>query len=190
MADHEPTPRRHEERPVLTGILALVGVALVVGLVLGGGALAASKVLGLDGGDSGTDAATSRDSLYLPEFEETEKPSGPLVTLRPEPSSESKPSKDAKPAKPKNDISLSAGQTQVAPMGQIDLTGVYPGGEGAILQVQRREGSQWDDFPVTVSVSNETFSTYVQTGQVGANRFRVVDTDTGEASNVVKVTIS
>ena len=52
-------------------------------------------------------------------------------------------------------------------MEQIDLTGVYPGGEGAILQVQRFEGGKWEDFPVTASVSNETFSTYVQTSQTG-----------------------
>ena len=74
-------------------------------------------------------------------------------------------------------------------MEQIDLTGVYPGGEGAILQVQRFEGGSWQDFPVTVSVSDGTFSTYVQTGQGGVNRFRVVDTDSGKPSNEVKVTI-
>ncbi len=189
MAD-DPTPTR-QERPVLTGIVALVGVALVVGMVLGGGALAATKVLGLGGDDRATDTATSKDSLYLPEFEATEKPSGPLLTLRPDPSQESKPQDGkSKEPEPKNPISLSAGQTEVVPMGQIDLTGVYPGGEGAILQVQRLEGGTWGDFPVTAAVSNETFSTYVQTGQVGANKFRVVDTDTGETSNVVKVQIS
>jgi hypothetical protein len=42
---------------------------------------------------------------------------------------------------------------------------------------------------VTVSVSNQTFSTYVQTSQAGVNRFRVVDTDTHLASNEVRVTI-
>ncbi len=189
MAD-DPTPVR-QDRPVLTGIVALVGVALVVGMVLGGGALAATKVLGLGGGDRAADGATSTDTLFLPEFEETEKPSGPLLTLRPDPSKAADPKNGTteKPA-PKSKISLSAGQTQVVPMGQIDLTGIYPGGEGAILQVQRLEAGTWDEFPVTVAVSNETFSTYVQTGQVGANKFRVVDTDNGKTSNVVKVQIS
>jgi hypothetical protein len=74
-------------------------------------------------------------------------------------------------------------------MEQIDLSGVYPGGEGAILQVQRFVAGGWQDFPVTASVSNETFSTYVQTSQTGVNRFRVVDTDTRLESNEVKVTI-
>ena len=74
-------------------------------------------------------------------------------------------------------------------MQQIDLTGVYPGGEGAILQVQRFTNGAWTDFPVTASVSNQTFSTYVQTSQAGVNRFRVVDTDTKLESNEVKVTV-
>ena len=74
-------------------------------------------------------------------------------------------------------------------MEQIDLTGVYPGGEGAILQVQRFTSGAWQDFPVTVSVSDETFSTYVQTSQAGLNRFRVVDTDTERISNEVRVPI-
>jgi hypothetical protein len=38
-------------------------------------------------------------------------------------------------------------------------------------------------------VSDETFATYVQTSQTGPNRFRVVDTDTGRASNDVSVNI-
>ena len=86
-------------------------------------------------------------------------------------------------------ITLSAGQTSVAPMEQIDLTGVYPGGEGAILQVQKFSGGAWQEFPVTAVVSNETFATFVQTSFQGVNRFRVVDNDTGVASNEVKGTV-
>jgi hypothetical protein len=74
-------------------------------------------------------------------------------------------------------------------MGQIDLTGVYPGGEGAVLQVQKFSGGGWQDFPVTAVVSNETFATYVQTSFQGVNRFRVVDNDSGLASNEIKVTV-
>lgn len=181
------------ERPVLTGLLALVSVAVVVGAVLGIATLAGTQVLGMGGGSQTTSTSAAEDSLYLPTPSETEAPSGPLVTLAPvdgptevveapsEEPSESEP--------PEKEIALSAGQTSVSAMGQIDLTGVYPGGEGAILQVQRREGGSWSDFPVTVSVSGETFSTYVQTGRSGPNRFRVVDTDTGLESNPVTVRV-
>jgi hypothetical protein len=74
-------------------------------------------------------------------------------------------------------------------MEPIDLTGVYPGGEGAILQVQQLSDGKWDDFPVTTPVSNETFTTYIQASAVGLNRFRVIDTNSGKTSNEVRVRI-
>lgn len=186
-----------EGRPVLTGLLALVGVAVAVGLILGFVALVGTKFLGLDNASDST-GTTAERSMYLPKPSKTQQPSGPLITLAPgetqppSSSASSEPGSDKKPTKkktPKTQISLSAGQTAVSPMQQIDLTGVYPGGEGAILQVQRLTNGAWTAFPVTASVSNETFSTYVQTSQTGVNRFRVVDTDTGLESNEVKVTI-
>ena len=69
------------------------------------------------------------------------------------------------------------------------LTGVYPGGEGAVVQVQRFESGKWVDFPVDASVSGETFSTYVQTARTGVNRFRVRDTSGPDVSNEVRVTV-
>jgi hypothetical protein len=190
MADDEPTPDLRRERPILTGLVALMGVAVVVGLILGGGALAATKVLGIGDDDTASDDSTSGDSLYLPPPEKTTAPSGPLVTLAPGETETSKDPEESKSTEPETEISLSAGQTEVSPMEQIDLTGVFPGGEGAILQVQRFEGGKWEDFPVTASVSNETFSTYIQTSQAGVNRFRVIDTDSRKASNEVRVKIS
>jgi hypothetical protein len=183
-----------ERHPVVAGLVALIGVGLAVGLIAGLAALVGVQVLGL-GNAGASSRATEAQSLYLPKPKPTKGPSGPLVTLPGEPSSspaqgEKKP-KGHKSEKPKqeDEITLSASQTAVAPMEQIDLTGVYPGGEGAILQVQRFTGGKWTDFPVTVSVSDETFSTYVQTSQPGPNRFQVVDTDTGKTSNEVKVTV-
>ena len=171
-----------------------MGVAVAVGLILGMVALVGSKFLGLDNGSGSAQTAAER-SMYLPRPSKTAEPSGPLITLAPgqtqQPSS--KPGKPGdKPTKkktPKTQISLSAGETSVGPMQQIDLTGTYPQGEGAILQVQRFTGGSWTDFPVTASVSNQTFSTYVQTSQSGMNRFRVVDTDTKLTSNEVKVAV-
>ena len=186
---------RDEDHPVLTGLVALVAVGLAVGLVLGGVAVAATSVLGIGGDDAGQ-AATDDTDFYLPKPSPTEGPSGPLITLAPsgdEQPTESAPSEEPEETEseePQEDqITLTAGQTAVGVMEQIDLTGIYPGGEGAILQVEKFSGGGWQQFPVTAVVSNETFATYVQTSFQGVNRFRVVDNDTGIASNEVKVTV-
>lgn len=193
---------QEKDRPVIAGLVALVGVGLAVGLIAGLAALVGVQVLGVgDAGASGE--ATGAQSLYLPTPKPTQAASGPLITLAPEPSqggkagggggSESeetdKPKKKKKDKDKDTEISLSASQTSISPMEQLDLTGVYPGGEGAILQVQRFTDGSWTDFPVTVPVSDETFATYVQTSQAGPNRFRVVDTESGLQSNEVKVAV-
>src|SRR5215212_619805 len=161
-----------EGHPVISGLAALVGVGVVVGLLVSGGALAASSILGL-GGDDDSGTASSQQSMYLPKPSDTGQESGPQITLQP---GEETPSGTASSeAPPKFAISLSAAVTEVGPMEEIYLTGVYPGGEGAVVQVQRFESGKWEDFPVDASVSGSTFSTYVQTGRLGVNKFRVRD---------------
>lgn len=177
-----------EGRPVLTGLAALVGVAVVVGLVLGGAALAATQVLGI-GGDQATTESTSADSMYLPTPSKTPDSGDPDITLAPGEESSSESESPTESESPDEAITLSASQTEVGSMEHIDLTGVYPGGEGAILQVERFVDGAWGEFEVTVPVSNETFSTYVQTGQLGVNKFRLRDTDNDKLSNVVNVTV-
>ncbi len=183
-----PEPER-KQHPVIAGLVALVGVGMAIGLLAGGGTLVATRVLGLGAETTATDS-TARQSMYLPMPEKTTptETSAPAPTL----SAASEPTGPVRTTKtPETGISLQAGQTQVGPMGRIDLTGTYPGGEGAVLQVQRATGpgDSWVDFPVTATVSGGTFSTYVQTGRSGPNRFRVIDTDTDEVSNEVTVDI-
>jgi hypothetical protein len=175
-----------EDRPVLTGLVALVAVAVVVGLLFGVAALVGTKVLGLDDSVDASAGSTagSETTMYLPEPEPTET-TAPTTTAEPQPGEAPSSSRTPKAQQ----ISLSASQVSVSPMQQIDLTGTYAQGEGAILQVQRFEGGSWSDFPVTASVSNGTFATYVQTSQAGVNRFRVADTDSDLTSNEVEVTV-
>ena len=175
-----------EDRPVLTGLIALVAVAAVIGIIGGLAALVGSKVLGLDGdaAASSDDSATSSASLYLPEPTITSESVVPETSASP----------TAEPLDPSSsttssEISLTAAQQSVSAMQQIDLTGTYATGEGAILQVQRFEDGAWEDFPVTMSVSNQAFSTYVQTSRPGENKFRVIDTDKDLFSNEVIVTV-
>jgi hypothetical protein len=178
-----------EGHPILAGVAALVGVTLAVGLILGGVAVAGAKVAGL-GDDGDSTGSTAEQSLYVPVPEKTPKDTSPQVTLAPDGSSSASATREpTKSESPRKQITLSAGATAVGSMERLDLTGVYSGGEGSILRVERYADGSWQDFGVTVSVSDETFSTYVQTGVLGVNKFRVVDTDSGLESNEVRVTI-
>jgi hypothetical protein len=176
-----------EGHPIVSGLVALIGVGVVVGLLVSGGALAASSMLGLGGGNDGGQAS-SHQSMYLPKPSDTALESGPAVTLQP---GETTPSgTDTGTPVPEFAISLSSASTEVGPMEEIYLTGVYPGGEGAVVQVQRFQDGKWTDFStVDAVVSGETFSTYVETAQLGVNRFRVRDTDGPNVSNEVRVKV-
>ena len=186
MPDNEDVATR-KEHPILHGMVALVSVAVAIGLLFGAATLLASKGLGLgEPDDTVEDTSGADQSMLLPKPKETNLSTGPLITLLP---GETETPGSTGSAAPATEIVLSAGQTAVAPMQQIDLTGSYAGGEGAVLQVQRFEAGDWQDFPVTASVSGGTFTTYIQTSQSGANRFRMADTDTGTTSNEVTVTI-
>ena len=179
-------PRRPEkDRPVLAGLLALVGVAVVIGLLGGLAVMVGVKATGLDGTTTATDESASPSSFSLPRPTDTESSVPAPEETAVEPSATAEPTSQA----PAEAISLTAVQQSVSPMQQIDLTGTYQSGEGAILQVQRFEGGGWSDFPVTASVSGGTFGTYVQTSQTGPNRFRVIDTDSEAVSNEVTVTV-
>lgn len=198
MSDQQQPPA---ERPVLNGLVALLAVALGVGLILAVVALVGTKVLGL-GGDDGDAAgdSTARQSMYLPTPVETDEATGPLVTLHTEDPDEPT---DAESVVPEDEptteltsetaaageISLQAVATAVASGERIYFSGVYPGGEGAILWVQRFENGDWADFPASVGVTNGTFSSYIFTGVSGVNRFRVIDRDSGTVSNEISVTV-
>ena len=178
-----------ENRPVLAGLLALVGVAVAVGLVAALAVMAGTHMLGLTGGRAAV-AGDAGATLYVPKPQKTSSPSGPTITLGSEPTQSGSSRPSPKIAKPKKRISLQAGQPMVAPMARIDLTGTYPGGEGAVLNVQKFSNGSWQDFySISATVTNGTFSTYIQTGTPGVNRFRVTDSDTHLSSNQVRVTI-
>lgn len=191
MTDPDREQSARKAHPVLTGLLALAAVALSVGLVLGGVALAATDMLGMGEGDTANDRASGGQSMYLPKPERTRDANDPLITLAPDDQApgDLPSAPDSTSESPKNPISLSVTQSEVGVMDRVDLTGTYPGGEGAILQVQRFENGTWSDFAVTIPVSNESFSTYIQSSQMGQNRFRVVDNNGGGASNEIRFTI-
>jgi hypothetical protein len=175
-------------RQLLVGLGALVAVALVVGGVFSVFALGAAKVSGID--DS-RPAASQQPSLYIPSGTPTTRiepypaPQGASTSASPGTAS---PSPSDQPSEKAQTISLQAFPQQVRPHQRINLTGLYQGGEGARLTVQRFENG-WVDFPVAASVSGGQFATYITTGQAGVNRLRVVDKTAKKVSNPVRVTV-
>jgi len=190
-------------RSLLLGAGALFGVAVLVGGLIAVVALGVVSISGI--GDTGP-SVQAEPSLHSPERtpggDEDEDDEGltladlnggkdPRESESPEaqPSETQSPKEKKKRKPPRSVISLSASPVEVSRMERIYLSGTYPRGEGASLQVQRFEGGGWTDFPTSASVSGGTFSSYVMTGQTGPNKFRVVDAATGKKSNPVTVTV-
>ena len=123
MPDDQLQPQDRDDHPVLSGLVALLAVAVVVGLILGGGALAATKVLGIDDGAAASSRSSAKQTLFLPKPSKTDpSDADPLITLAPDTSGPStSPPATLRLARTAA-ISLSAGQTDVGPMEPIDLT--------------------------------------------------------------------
>jgi hypothetical protein len=183
--------RSDEERPVIAGLLALIGVAVAVGLIAAVAVVGGAHMLGLGDGHAAVIGGDAGATMVVPKPQKTHPASGPSITLGSNPtssSSDQSPPPKIKTAKKR--ISLQAGQSAVPAMGRIDLTGTYPGAEGAVLNVQKFSNGSWQDFySISATVTNGTFSTYIQTGTSGVNRFRVIDSDSKLASNEVRVRI-
>ena len=129
-----------EKRPVLTGLLALVGVAVVVGLLGGLAVMVGVQATGIGGTSSSSSGEEAPATFNLPRPSDT-------GTTEPAPEEPSEPTEEEPTSEaPAEAISLTSSRQSVSPMQQIDLTGTYQAGEGSILQVQRFEDGAWVDF--------------------------------------------
>lgn len=190
----ENSPVRNQ---LMVGIGVLLAVALLIGGIVGLVAIKAADVAGLGGGnDGGGDADTGPPvglGTNTPPSESvspTDTTSGAPTTTAPTgPTTPTETSTTTRrPREPA--ISLRADPSQAGTYERVNLTGTYRRGEGAVLQVQRRlPGESWTDFPTDASVSGGSFTTYIETGQTGANEFRMIDTASGRTSNTVTVRI-
>jgi hypothetical protein len=177
-------------RQVLIGLGALVVVTLLVGGIVSAMALGAARLTGL-GDSSSTGEPAEAPSLYIPPGEPTTTPESypdPTRPDREEPSESASVEPTQNPARQSKRITLQAFPLDASAGERITMTGVYPAGEGATLQVQRFEGT-WTDFPVSVTVSGGIYNTYILTSRTGEARFRVTDKALGRSSNPVTVTI-
>lgn len=205
--------QQDEQHPIVAGLAALVVVAIVIGVVGGIAMLVGTRAAGLGGHDSSSKSAEAHASLYAPSPSPTEREATSSISLLPtvsatgsarvggsgesgeaattSPTTAATPSAPAeKESKPDKKITLQAAAPSARPMEMVDLSGIYPGGEGAILRLERNDGSGWKDFGIPdVNVVGEQFSTKIQTGRTGTHRFRMRDVDSHAVSNVVTVNI-
>jgi hypothetical protein len=185
-----------EENPIASGLIALVAVAVVVGLLAGIAALAGTRLLGIGGaGSGGSGEAGAGDSLFMPAVVPTTQESGPLVTL-PADETESETAATVTesetatetPTQAEPTISLTAGSTEVAAGEELRLSGLYREGEGAVLDIfYNVNNGGWEEFPLDVNVSGGIFEVYVQTWKDGTIKWRVEDASAHRVSNAITV---
>ena len=177
--------------PVLVGLAALVVISLLVGGVVSVIALGAAKLSGID--SSARASRRWRPASTCRRTSPTTRPDSYVDPSDfPQPSetpseSESSPTEPS-PSERSRAITLQVFPSEVSPGERINLTGVYPAGEGAVLQVQRFENG-WTDFPVNANVSGGIYNTFILTSRTGKARFRVIDHALNRASNPVTVTV-
>ncbi|MBA2573840.1 MAG: hypothetical protein M3423_07490 [Actinomycetota bacterium] len=174
----------HWQRHLLVGLLALAVATVSLG---GIGGILTLRAVELTGIKPATETASKEPAGPAGAAGPKPRPRAPHATEAAQP----KPTNPERPRTASNRlITLNATPQSAEAYERVDLTGTYQG-EGATtsLQVQRLDGGTWVDFPVSASVDGRTFSTYILTGVVGENRFRVQD-GSGQTSNVVTVTIT
>ena len=190
-----------ENRPVAAGVRALLLVA-VVGAVVAAGAIAvavktssiASDRAAFDAGatlsmPSFTSEPNQLQPVVLPPVIATSTPTDD-VTYNSDPSFSSQPlPSDQTGVFP---INLQSGERNVTIL--LDLSGTYPQGEGAVLQVQQLVKGAWVDFAPPGQtgqfvVGGGLFSGSIQPTGQGAEEFRVRNIGNADVSNSVAVNV-
>jgi hypothetical protein len=80
-------------------------------------------------------------------------------------------------------ISVKDSAVSAKPFQTVRIQGTYRGGADTLLQVERWEGGRWLAFPLpTKTDQSGQFTTYVELGQPGRYRLRVLDPGSGVTS--------
>ncbi len=175
-------------RTLLFAVAAMAGVALLVGLAIGGVVLAAVGTSDVGEGQAAADQAPQ--TMVIPEYSPTESSGDEWDLPEVEPTPTPKVDLGEAEEEVRGDrITLFVAPQRVGPGERINFNGVYRDGEGATLQIQRRENGAWIDFPVSATVRGGSFSTWIQTSRTGEAQVRVFDAAIERASNVVRVTV-
>lgn len=179
-------------RAILYGVVTLVVLGIIVGLSVGWLGSRAVDSTGMD------DVEAPRGDSGLPDDEYSDFTAGPTETDEPSdieptepvettPTTPTETTETHEPREP----TLTASPATATEMEEVYLTGRFPGlAAGVTLYVERKEGGAWAEFADITTTTDElgTYSTYVQTGHTGPNRFRIT-AETGESTPTVVVQI-
>jgi hypothetical protein len=180
----QDTDQGRRNRTIAFSVLGLVAVGVVIGLLVGGLGLAAVRTADLAGDDPEPSRAAQTSDA-------DDEDGGEDVTDEPpEPQSTADDEETRTPRRDRRPV-LRTSSTSVSSSDQVDLTGRFPRLDGGVsVQVQRREGGSWVDFPVTALTQEDgSFSTYVTGLRTGTNVFRML-ASSGETTGSVKVQVS
>ena len=112
-------------------------------------------------------------------------PGGPSSSAVPPPASEPR----SGPAE-RETIQVQDPPESAKPFQTVRIQGTYPGGADTFVRVQRWEAGKWLDFPVpTKTDQSGQFTAYVELGQPGRYRLRVLAPDSGVTSKTVVLVI-
>ncbi|MBA2560589.1 MAG: hypothetical protein H0V07_12035 [Propionibacteriales bacterium] len=180
----------HWQKQLLIGLVMLLVVGALIGGIVAVASIKAADLAGI--GDTTSGTRSRDDRLHVPRNADTPT-TAPSGTVTPEtgsaPTTSATTSPPTRNKRPRRALTLTISPATASTYERITLSGRYQAPEGTSLQVQRMEGGGWVDFPTTASVSAGTYSTYIETGHTGVNRFRVTDTASGRSSDVATVTV-
>jgi hypothetical protein len=169
----QDTDTGRRNRTVVFSVLGLVTIGVLLGLLVGGLGLAAVRTVDL-GDDDPTSRSTSGSTEPTKQRTEptpTEDRTSPQAITR----------CGGPPGQPHRGQQLRADRSQ--------RTLSRPR-RWVTLQVQRKTAGRWADFPVTATTREDgSFATYVQTGQSGLNKFRMMVIPTGETTSTASVQV-
>jgi hypothetical protein len=144
------------------GSLALAATALIA-LLIGALFFAASRDGNVTAQSVPTVTATATATVSKPTSEPSDKPTDT--------------------GEEESTIQLEDLRDSARPFETVRIQGTYRGGADTFLRMQRDEGGRWVDFPLpTKTEESGQFTAYVEFGQPGRYRLRVLDPDAGVTS--------
>lgn len=184
----DPGGARNRLLVKLLGGLVIAGV--VIGLTVGILGTTVLKSMGLKEQPPPPQISSEPTGSELPDLDATDDSDSDEEEEDSDSDEEEEDDEGRRPGLPRPQTVLHAKPNPAQPGAEVTLSGSFRRLHGGTLQVQRREGGTWTDFPVTASVNpNGSFSTYIITSRTGTAPYRLLHEQSGRSTPPVRITI-